>query len=496
MNIVSKKLYILLLLVSLTNNTIGQRLVTVNSLDVFLPTQPFVLYQQSSNSLLHSQNRMRINNSKIISNYSHQVNLQTISQASFIQLYDSIYYWMKEEDTNSLKLYSRSTPFVYDSNLNLTSKLEQLWNGNWWSNSSLYTATFDANSNKKSELHQNWDGSFWWDYEFDTLTYNDQNLPTSSLHKIWNGVTSCVNDKYYSYVYDNNRNKISCTEQNWQGGSWMNYRRLNYIYDANNQETSCIIQNWLNSSWVNGWKYTSAYDANNNRINLLYSLYLGAWADNSLNTYSYDLNNNLIGDLYQEMHGYDWVNNSNKVYTYDVNNNLIEEIFQVWDGSNWKNYQKEIYTYDLNNNPKSYTILNWNGTGWCNYTFHDYKYDDNNLLQSHSSKIWKEDGTLAYRDSTQYYFHTIPSGTDDLNNPIDSILVYPNPATTKLFIKTPNPSSNNTFLILYNINGQKVFERRISELTTEININNLQHGTYLVKLFGKTGVKNFKFIKQ
>ena len=226
---------------------------------------------------------------------------------SLIALYDSIYHWEWDTLTNGWagNPYYKEINFVYDANNNLTSELDQNWDGTAWVNNWQYTSTYDANNNLTSTLRQNWSDTAWVNY--------------------WQS----------TYTYDANNNQTSTLRQNWNGTVWVNSSQYTYTYDANNNQTSALGQSWNGTAWVNSWLYTSTYD----------------------------VNNNLTIRLGQNWFGAAWVNFWQYTYTYDVNNNLTSELRLKWNGTTWVNYWQSTYTYDVNNFKKCYTYKYWNSTG-------------------------------------------------------------------------------------------------------------------------------------
>jgi type IX secretion system substrate protein len=90
-------------------------------------------------------------------------------------------------------------------------------------------------------------------------------------------------------------------------------------------------------------------------------------------------------------------------------------------------------------------------------------------------------------------------GNKFLENKIDElaqdieILVYPNPANGKLFVEVPS-NENKWYIQLYNIYGQMLLERTVSERKTDLNIFNLISGTYYIKVISESGFEDIKLI--
>ena len=83
---------------------------------------------------------------------------------------------------------------------------------------------------------------------------------------------------------------------------------------------------------------------------------------------------------------------------------------------------------------------------------------------------------------------TCPTASIDDQNQLD-ISIYPNPAIEKLFVQG---LSNPTKISVYNILGKLVFSKTTS---SEINVDNLQSGIYILKIVDNQKEIVRRFIK-
>jgi photosystem II stability/assembly factor-like uncharacterized protein len=77
----------------------------------------------------------------------------------------------------------------------------------------------------------------------------------------------------------------------------------------------------------------------------------------------------------------------------------------------------------------------------------------------------------------------------------NSLNIYPNPASDIITIETPE-ISHQSFLSIYNLNGQELRKQNISESKTIIDISNYNTGLYIVKVMGERSVKVGKIVKE
>jgi hypothetical protein len=89
-------------------------------------------------------------------------------------------------------------------------------------------------------------------------------------------------------------------------------------------------------------------------------------------------------------------------------------------------------------------------------------------------------------------------GVDEstVNHQESSISILPNPASTQITIETPTTPTKNTFLTIFNINGQQLIQRQITEPIINVDVSGLVSGVYFVKVADERTVQVGKFVKQ
>jgi len=99
---------------------------------------------------------------------------------------------------------------------------------------------------------------------------------------------------------------------------------------------------------------------------------------------------------------------------------------------------------------------------------------------------WKLDGFPYLTGSV--------TNTEELKAPTEKLNIYPNPANSKLTIEIKIPI-NTTTLSIINTNGQEMIMQRTTDNKFTINISQLPHGVYFVKLLNVNGIQVSKFVK-
>ena len=86
-----------------------------------------------------------------------------------------------------------------------------------------------------------------------------------------------------------------------------------------------------------------------------------------------------------------------------------------------------------------------------------------------------------YRLSTVSGNHKVSSPVKKVWLKLNTIRLFPNPATDKLFIYFPGISSRYELSIV-NIFGLTVYKTFVNTVTCQIRVSNLRNGMYFVKL--------------
>jgi hypothetical protein len=77
-----------------------------------------------------------------------------------------------------------------------------------------------------------------------------------------------------------------------------------------------------------------------------------------------------------------------------------------------------------------------------------------------------------------------------------AVNIYPNPSSSLITIETPNTPEKNTFMTIYNLSGQHLIERQITEPKTVVDVSGLSQGVYFVKVKDDRTVQVGNIIRQ
>ena len=417
-------------------------------------------------------------------NSTNKTLIGSATNSTMIPLYDSVYhYWswdsMLGTWNNSPPAY-REINFVYDAANNLLSKETSYLNNFQYNHK--YTYSYDGNHNKLSETDQVWNGTAWNNHYKFEYTYDSNNNMLSKTH--FNGDTSSwANFRQYNYTYNLNNRLVTEISQDWFNG-WQNRTLTTNTYDVNDDLINVLHQSWSASAWHNDDQQINTFDIHHNRLSLTtqdWNLNLNMWENSDQILYTYDINNNLSHELIQNWVNSAWHTSGQIIYTYDINQNLIDLLEQRFSGSIWLNSYEYTYVYNINN-----YVIQWDqflgGVGFPSWHGNNY-YDVNNIIQSSVNLQYSHSLTyFSGGDSAQYYYHTV-TGVNNYSSPT-TILISPNPFTTQLTLTFPPQTIKQATITLRNTLGQIVYhieEKNLSPTKT-INTGNLSDGIYLLEV--------------
>ena len=86
-------------------------------------------------------------------------------------------------------------------------------------------------------------------------------------------------------------------------------------------------------------------------------------------------------------------------------------------------------------------------------------------------------------------------GIDKSASSTKSIKMYPNPTKDKITLES-NAISKNTFIVIFDANGQKIVEQQITDFKTQIDISNLPIGIYFIRFHNGETFEVVKIIKE
>ncbi|MDP4210975.1 MAG: T9SS type A sorting domain-containing protein [Bacteroidota bacterium] len=109
--------------------------------------------------------------------------------------------------------------------------------------------------------------------------------------------------------------------------------------------------------------------------------------------------------------------------------------------------------------------------------------------------IYNQKGTVLTQGFQQPIL-SVSIQVDELSGWGSSISAFPNPAISKLTLKVPDIKLLYLKYVLIDMNGTVFMQKKIESTETEIPVNSLRSGAYLIKVYvGTKQVKTLKIIK-
>lgn len=156
--------------------------------------------------------------------------------------------------------------------------------------------------------------------------------------------------------------------------------------------------------------------------------------------------------------------------------------------SNWTNLDHPL----LNGNPDAIFVFDHN---WGTSGDPENVIVDNVLGAWYTGSNWaiySEDGTTPIPENAAFNVMIYDPSLGITDNSLEKVVAYPNPVTTQLTIETINEISS---IEIYNILGQKVMTVEGYSNKMNLDVSNLNSGTYLAKIISDNTSKTIKIIK-
>lgn len=130
------------------------------------------------------------------------------------------------------------------------------------------------------------------------------------------------------------------------------------------------------------------------------------------------------------------------------------------------------------------------------YTFARNYSDTISTLSVNTLKQYVQHIRNYYNTNLVHNCSDLFTSVNEINNTKAQIHIYPNPANNILFVNTRQTNLQNTTVSIYNIQGQQLLQQNIRQSQTEIDIQKLAKGIYIIKVINGNEVIQGKFVKE
>ena len=370
-------------------------------------------------------------------------------------------------------------------------------------------------------------------------THNYYSGGRGSTHTL----SSTYTDNYYPTIVDAQQNIFCDSSMHWMdtGSDFELIGSKFYEYDANNRVIKFTIRDFAEMIYEptygsNGLISTVAisdtfggtpmarksrteyeYNAQNKRIKDS-TLAIAVGNVQARTFYNRDVNGNLLSYETSYFFNGTWHTSSRMTNTYDANNRMTSSASAFDMGAGIVNFFKDSFEYagttimqpvtrmtqmwddvdqEWDNDTRITTILNaqnladtevscsWAGAAWDTIDRMVYHYDANNLLQYTDGfrYIANTFETNPYDHNYYYYEDYFPTGITNTTAAKEDVIIYPNPATDAITVKTTVGNS----IHIYALNGTLIHTQQQYNDKQTIDIHHLQPGTYILSVRDKLG---------
>ena len=103
---------------------------------------------------------------------------------------------------------------------------------------------------------------------------------------------------------------------------------------------------------------------------------------------------------------------------------------------------------------------------------------------------------VNYERKVYSNFYHFESAINNMNS-LANVSIYPNPVVSLINIQIDDNDVNSYQVEIINITGQKVFTNSYSNLSTSVNVENLNSGIYFIRITADNKkIYNYKLMKE
>lgn len=393
----------------------------------------------------------------------------------------------------------------YDADGNETYGLVQKWNTELqnWEN---YTQhIFNINQNSKINLYQQWnkDDKQWQNQVkiFNELN-SDGNIINALILKWDIDTKEWVNyfKKINSYTTNGKITRTVTIKWNIDKNKWENYTQQNLYYDSLGHTIKYNILYWdLDSEeWVYDKQYLYSYNYKYKTLELtqIWDKNNKEWHNVQREVFKYDSLGNKILSLAQSWNRETstWKNKTQTLKFYN-NQTLTKSLFQYWNDSieKWINKHQWLFTENSSDNTHESLSQKWDNDTkeWINDKRTISKFDIYGNYKQYLYQSWERYAEEWIDVVKEDFFWSKFETSGLLSNSLESIKIYPNPASEFINIITDFSLKNNYYQII-SASGE-ILESNILNENYKINISNLPKGVYFLNIVDQN--KTIKFMK-
>ncbi len=355
--------------------------------------------------------------------------------------------------------------------------------------------TYNDNGQLKETKGYYWMSIIWTPASQTQYTYDTNDNLTQTIYLSWNDATKSFMNVFRNDLSYTNNNLTSEISYNWVSVEWKQKDKTDFVYDGDNM-VSFHSSEWNGTQWTADDRGVVNYEANKISEVIIEEFENNIWVLSDKNIYHRDAATGHISEfIFQTWENSAWKNDEKINYKIEANNRMTEIFSTSPDGINWVQTDKTDYDYDL-----STLLSKYRSPFYVNVHLNEIGIDDmphyNRLLTSTTSENSNDDmpSAASWEIETRsiYYYSDDTMGFNDLSAS-NFVNVYPNPVKNTLNIKLKDQIQADARL--FDINGRLVLEQKIQALNTSLNIEALNAGIYILKIYSDNGFATKRITK-
>ncbi len=378
------------------------------------------------------------------------------------------------------------------------------YNSGNWEPTTQFCQTFNANDQVILYQNDDYTAGTWGGDNRSEYIWDSYNRYTQKTDYNWNSANMAWGSVWrYNYTY-HGISGLSCDEylvEKWVSGNWRNEYRYVYTYDANDKILTYVYQPWNVSEgdWDVYCEVTYTYSSNGKVSDVTIRQWIsGAWVDTYQTAFEYEANDLLAMETYYYYDNADLIGLYQLSYTYDANNFKNSFIQYEWDSAGWVENFRFLYINDGEGYLISDTYQNWADSVWVNNFKSEYTYNSYDQLLTHYRSQWiSEAWAFLYRDIYTYeeFGEEPPPPNTIAEVANDGMIVYPNPFTDQLLLRSNESAVEQTLLTIFDASGNEIYTAPFAG-NTQLTTFNWSSGVYFYQIQTSDGISSGKLIKQ
>ncbi|MGW8315481.1 MAG: T9SS type A sorting domain-containing protein [Bacteroidales bacterium] len=339
-------------------------------------------------------------------------------------------------------------------------------------------------------------------------TFDDNGLITEYREEGWNNDSRRFEQTdYETYEYDEQGNLVVYIDYDQYGTNFYSRYKIEYTYDNGMlMETLESGKDTPEDSWYTIWRTDYSYNDNNQISGTREYINNNGWKESWRTEYVYDGEGRLI-TYYDYNDNADlpsgWEYAWREEYTYDFEGHLDIYEESEWDPdfNQWFPTDREEYNIFSNGDVQSYTDFDWDDAGeeWIPNAMGEYTYNPDIPYEELALPWFFHDDVPNYFNHmmTRYiftdyaggdwvpsymgdYYFTLSSSTGLTTSKQEGLLLYPNPASTTLYIPA-GAYPDIRRVEAYDPTGKRVLSIRVPQQQS-IRVDQLDQGIYFFRL--------------